>query len=179
MLLPRSVLSSLRPQNRSRSRLLQTDAPWDEIFEACNSRGVHRACMRLARICQTHLACRGERRGPRLGRVPRWFAPGRRVWFRHVRRSLCLTLYITLAHSYLLSRCSVPLDYHDAGAGVAKITLARYNATAAPRKGSVFVNPGGPGGSGVGLAAGGGDSLQSFVRTMSSIFLQSRPYEGG
>ena len=47
---------------------------------------------------------------------------------------------------------TVPLDYDDPGAGTTEIALARYAATdAANRIGSVFVNPGGPGGSGVEL----------------------------
>ena len=60
--------------------------------------------------------------------------------------------------------CSVPLDYQDATKGVAKIALGRFNATSGTRKGSVFVNPGGPGGTGVDLATQAGDALQSFVR---------------
>ena len=61
------------------------------------------------------------------------------------------------------------MDYHDADVVIAK--LARYNATATPRKDSIFVNPGGPGGEGIGLATGGSDSLQSFVRSTPSYSL--------
>ncbi|KAH9927997.1 TAP-like protein-domain-containing protein [Epithele typhae] len=57
----------------------------------------------------------------------------------------------------------VPLDYQDPSKGVAKIALGRFNATSGTRKGSIFVNPGGPGGAGVGLATQGGDALQSLV----------------
>ncbi|KAH9928003.1 TAP-like protein-domain-containing protein [Epithele typhae] len=56
----------------------------------------------------------------------------------------------------------VPLDYSDEGAGVAKIALGRYNATGT-RKGSLFINPGGPGGSGVRLATRAGPYMQSIV----------------
>ena len=58
----------------------------------------------------------------------------------------------------------VPLDYTNPSAGVAKIALGRYNATASPRKGVVFVNPGGPGGPGVDLATVAGRYFQELVR---------------
>ncbi|KAI8989178.1 TAP-like protein-domain-containing protein [Trametes punicea] len=57
----------------------------------------------------------------------------------------------------------VPLDYFNASAGVAKIALGRYKATSANRLGSVFLNPGGPGGSGKGLATMSGPSFQRIV----------------
>ncbi|CAE6402210.1 unnamed protein product [Rhizoctonia solani] len=44
----------------------------------------------------------------------------------------------------------VPLDYADITAGTASLTVARLNATVSPRLGTIFVNPGGPGGTGVG-----------------------------
>jgi pimeloyl-ACP methyl ester carboxylesterase len=49
----------------------------------------------------------------------------------------------------------VPLDYDRPGGATTGIALARVPATAANRVGTVFVNPGGPGGSGVGLVLGG------------------------
>ncbi|TBU51516.1 TAP-like protein-domain-containing protein [Dichomitus squalens] len=57
----------------------------------------------------------------------------------------------------------VPLDYTNSSAGVAKIALGRYNATASPRKGVVFVNPGGPGGPGVNLATEAGSFFQELI----------------
>ncbi|KAM5545960.1 hypothetical protein V8D89_000086 [Ganoderma adspersum] len=57
----------------------------------------------------------------------------------------------------------VPLDYTNPSAGVAKIALGRYNATASPRKGVVFVNPGGPGGPGVDLATAAGRYFQELI----------------
>ncbi|KAI0767486.1 TAP-like protein-domain-containing protein [Fomes fomentarius] len=57
----------------------------------------------------------------------------------------------------------VPLDYTNPGAGVAKIALGRFNATTQPRKGSVFVNPGGPGGAGAFLATQAGAQLQQLI----------------
>ena len=51
---------------------------------------------------------------------------------------------------------SVPLDYFNESAGKAKIALGRFNATKGPRKGSLFINPGGPGGPGVPLATHAG-----------------------
>ena len=38
----------------------------------------------------------------------------------------------------------VPLDYHDASVGTAKLALAKANATAEPRLGTIFYNPGMP-----------------------------------
>ncbi len=59
--------------------------------------------------------------------------------------------------------CSVPLDYLNVSAGVAKIALGRYKATASNRKGSVFLNPGGPGGAGKSLATMAGAYFQRLV----------------
>jgi len=42
----------------------------------------------------------------------------------------------------------VPLDYFNASAGTATIAIAKYKADPELRRGSVFVNPGGPGGPG-------------------------------
>lgn len=42
----------------------------------------------------------------------------------------------------------VPKDYFDPSAGTAQIALARYKATNGPKRGSIMLNPGGPGGSG-------------------------------
>ncbi|KAJ7187336.1 Alpha/Beta hydrolase protein [Mycena filopes] len=47
---------------------------------------------------------------------------------------------------------TVPKDYFDATAGTASIAIARFKATKHPKKGTVFVNPGGPGSSGTRLA---------------------------
>ncbi|KAJ7763413.1 hypothetical protein B0H16DRAFT_1804507 [Mycena metata] len=46
----------------------------------------------------------------------------------------------------------VPKDYIDRSAGTASIAIARFKATKFPKKGTVFLNPGGPGGSGTRLA---------------------------
>ncbi|KAJ7763322.1 hypothetical protein B0H16DRAFT_1368317 [Mycena metata] len=46
----------------------------------------------------------------------------------------------------------VPKDYFDLSAGTASIAIARFKATKFPKKGTVFLNPGGPGGSGTRLA---------------------------
>jgi pimeloyl-ACP methyl ester carboxylesterase len=49
----------------------------------------------------------------------------------------------------------VPLDHDRPGGATTDIALARVPATAAKRVGTVFVNPGGPGGSGVNMVLGG------------------------
>ena len=52
----------------------------------------------------------------------------------------------------------VPLDHRDPRAGTATIALDRLPATGPNRIGSLFLNPGGPGGSGVDFVAGVGTS---------------------
>ncbi|KAL1757021.1 Alpha/Beta hydrolase protein [Schizophyllum commune] len=49
----------------------------------------------------------------------------------------------------------VPLDWADETAGTAKLAVARYPASG-ERRGTIFVNPGGPGGSGVEFVVGFG-----------------------
>ena len=52
----------------------------------------------------------------------------------------------------------VPLDYRNTAAGTATIALDRLPATGPDRIGSLFLNPGGPGGSGVDFVAFAGTS---------------------
>ena len=52
----------------------------------------------------------------------------------------------------------VPLDYRNPAAGTATIALDRLPATGPDRIGSLFLNPGGPGGSGVDFVAFAGGS---------------------
>ena len=90
--------------------------------------------------------------------------------------SVCSADYLWDGHSDIdpIFARRVPLDYFDPSAGKAKIALARYNATVGPRKGSLFVNPGGPGGSGVSLVTHAGSYLQHLVSTIrsgSSLFI--------
>ena len=66
---------------------------------------------------------------------------------------------------------SVPLDYTNSSAGVAKIALGRYNATASPRKGLVFFNPGGPGSAGVSMATQTGKDFELLVSAGHSFSL--------
>ena len=57
---------------------------------------------------------------------------------------------------YDCATVTVPLDYGRPSRGTTDLALARFAATdTRHRLGSVFVNPGGPGGSGVGLVLGG------------------------
>lgn len=46
------------------------------------------------------------------------------------------------------SRFEVPLDWHNVSAGKASLLVARHPATMKPKLGTLFMNPGGPGGSG-------------------------------
>lgn len=48
---------------------------------------------------------------------------------------------------------SVPMDYARPAGGTLTLALTRRPATSATRKGTLFVNPGGPGGSGIAFAA--------------------------
>ncbi|QRV92027.1 Abhydrolase domain-containing protein [Ceratobasidium sp. AG-Ba] len=52
-------------------------------------------------------------------------------------------------------RFEVPLDYANEAAGKASLLVARYPATKEPKLGTLFLNPGGPGGSGVEFVVGG------------------------
>ncbi|SEQ21547.1 alpha/beta hydrolase [Lentzea albida] len=59
----------------------------------------------------------------------------------------------------------VPLDYDDPRGATTTIALARKPATDKARRiGSLFLNPGGPGGSGVNFALGAGDTLSENLR---------------
>ncbi|CAE6422740.1 unnamed protein product [Rhizoctonia solani] len=53
------------------------------------------------------------------------------------------------------SRFEVPLDWADSTSGKASLAVARFNATKQPKLGTIFVNPGGPGGSGVDMVLSG------------------------
>ncbi|KEP46988.1 putative hydrolase [Rhizoctonia solani 123E] len=53
------------------------------------------------------------------------------------------------------SRFEVPLDWANPAAGKASLAVARYKATKQPKLGTLFVNPGGPGGSGVDMVLSG------------------------
>lgn len=53
----------------------------------------------------------------------------------------------------------VPLSYFNSNEGTATIALAKYKADSNLRRGSVFVNPGGPGAPGKWLVTQLGDSL--------------------
>jgi hypothetical protein len=50
--------------------------------------------------------------------------------------------------SNLFSLPRVPLDYGDASKGMISLQMARIPASQQPSRGGIFLNPGGPGGSG-------------------------------
>ncbi|PIL25655.1 hypothetical protein GSI_11405 [Ganoderma sinense ZZ0214-1] len=58
----------------------------------------------------------------------------------------------------LCSFFEIPLDYYDPEAGTGRLALAKLNATQ-ERRGSVFFNPGGPGGSGLEALDSNGETL--------------------
>ncbi|KAF8522995.1 TAP-like protein-domain-containing protein [Gautieria morchelliformis] len=61
-------------------------------------------------------------------------------------------------------RLSVPLDYHNANLGTANLAVARYRATnTTARLGTLFTNPGGPGGSGVSYVYRAGPRISGVV----------------
>ncbi|KIJ54045.1 hypothetical protein M422DRAFT_775291 [Sphaerobolus stellatus SS14] len=62
----------------------------------------------------------------------------------------------------------VPLDYADPNVGTTTIALTRVLATKQPRLGTLFINPGGPGGSGVSFAQG---------RALSSVAFTNGQYD--
>jgi pimeloyl-ACP methyl ester carboxylesterase len=65
----------------------------------------------------------------------------RPTWSRCSRRVECATV-------------AAPLDWSAPDGRALTLTMGRVRATASPRLGSLFLNPGGPGGSGLGLLSG-------------------------
>ncbi|KDQ17322.1 hypothetical protein BOTBODRAFT_30140 [Botryobasidium botryosum FD-172 SS1] len=57
----------------------------------------------------------------------------------------------------------VPLDWADASAGNATLAVMQYKSTVSPRLGSIFVNPGGPGGSGLDYILETGKTLSEYT----------------
>ncbi|KAG8931574.1 hypothetical protein FRC02_002502 [Tulasnella sp. 418] len=56
----------------------------------------------------------------------------------------------------------VPLDYANSAVGTAKLSVVRYRATAPSKLGTVFLNPGGPGESGVEFLTRSADTLSTL-----------------
>jgi pimeloyl-ACP methyl ester carboxylesterase len=100
--------------------------------------------------------------------------------FRYGFKNWCtsdpLDLSLAAPGTYYLAPCEgikdmqcghivVPKDYFDPSAGVAQIALARYKATEHPKKGTIMLNPGGPGGSGKAFLASrfGGELLATML----------------
>ncbi|MDZ7578566.1 MAG: alpha/beta hydrolase [Candidatus Nanopelagicales bacterium] len=67
------------------------------------------------------------------------------------------------------ARLSVPKDYEDASAGDFQIDIVRLPSTGDQRQGSLVVNPGGPGGSGVEYARAAAHSVSGQVRQSYDI----------
>ena len=67
-------------------------------------------------------------------------------------------------YSFLFFICRVPLDYFDPSAGKAVLSLARYPASnKTGRIGTLLLNPGGPGGSGVSFVYRAGERLNKLL----------------
>ncbi|KAI8072814.1 Alpha/Beta hydrolase protein [Gongronella butleri] len=64
---------------------------------------------------------------------------------------------------YECSKFTVPVDYSDPDSATFDLALIRLKATQKVSKGPLFVNPGGPGGSGVDLVKGAGDVISKHV----------------
>ncbi|KAG9107874.1 hypothetical protein FRC07_008567 [Ceratobasidium sp. 392] len=62
-------------------------------------------------------------------------------------------------NAFECGRFEVPLDYQNSTAGKASLAVVRLAATQQPRLGTLFVNPGGPGGSGVDFMFGAGREI--------------------
>ncbi|QRV77165.1 Abhydrolase domain-containing protein [Ceratobasidium sp. AG-Ba] len=60
----------------------------------------------------------------------------------------------TTSNATQCGRFEVPLDYQNASAGKASLAVARYPATKQPKLGTLLLNPGGPGASGVQFITG-------------------------
>ncbi|KAG8933516.1 hypothetical protein FRC02_011716 [Tulasnella sp. 418] len=60
-------------------------------------------------------------------------------------------------------RYETPLDWANEAVGKTSLAVIRYKATSTPRLGSLFMNPGGPGGSGVSAISGGDGEFISNI----------------
>ncbi|CAM0142399.1 hypothetical protein VKS41_002104 [Umbelopsis sp. WA50703] len=65
--------------------------------------------------------------------------------------------------NYDCSTLEVPIDYHDPQSAKFNLSIIRMKATKQPSQGPLFVNPGGPGGSGVDLVRHAGDVISKSV----------------
>ncbi|EEB89130.1 hypothetical protein MPER_12814, partial [Moniliophthora perniciosa FA553] len=63
----------------------------------------------------------------------------------------------------LFTRLLVPKDHLNDTVGTAKVAFARYKAKKSPRKGTVFMNPGGPGHPGMHLAMDKGAEMANII----------------
>ena len=70
--------------------------------------------------------------------------------------------------SYLCATAKVPLDYSDPGGRTIEIAMLKVPARG-ERIGTLFVNPGGPGGSGISLAKNSGMQISASVRQSYDI----------
>ncbi|KAG9120021.1 hypothetical protein FRC07_004657, partial [Ceratobasidium sp. 392] len=66
------------------------------------------------------------------------------------------------------ARVEVPLDWANEAAGKASLVIARYPAVKGPKIGTLFLNPGGPGGSGVELILGG--NVETIMNTVGGKY---------
>ncbi|MER8007587.1 alpha/beta hydrolase [Streptomyces sp. NPDC094149] len=71
-------------------------------------------------------------------------------------------------------KVTVPLDYSRPRAGTLDLALARYRATAKKKRGSVLLNFGGPGGSGVSELAAGGDDFMGLTNAYDVVSFDPR-----
>jgi pimeloyl-ACP methyl ester carboxylesterase len=68
------------------------------------------------------------------------------------------------------TKLTMPMDYADPDAGTVQVALVRLKATSSGKRiGTLFLNPGGPGGSGVEYARAATDKVSSAVRARFDI----------
>ncbi|OZJ02459.1 hypothetical protein BZG36_04098 [Bifiguratus adelaidae] len=72
--------------------------------------------------------------------------------------------WTTCHGNFSCSTLEVPVDYHSENSATFNISLIRLKATKEPYKGPLFINPGGPGGSGVSFVLRVGDVLSRWVQ---------------
>ncbi|KAF9516143.1 hypothetical protein BS47DRAFT_1292897 [Hydnum rufescens UP504] len=80
-----------------------------------------------------------------------------------IRKNITWTSCVTVSAppGFLCGEFDVPLDYTDVTRGKATLALIKYPSTVQPRKGTIFLNPGGPGEPGLDFLISTGPGLSN------------------